>query len=369
MERHNLHKSLFFTAAAAALVVASSCGRDANKWTVNGSITGADGKELIVETQTFVGWQGIDTVTLDASGKFAVSAEAKGYPAIYRLRVDGTTLYFPIDSIETLTIEGSLPGLDKNYTISGSDNAAMIMDVDRAVASAVEKMGPEKALADSALKRQLGNILLENPGSVVAYYTVSKQIGGQPIFSPTNRADVRVIGAVANAFSVERPNDPRTSQLSELYLASRREASQRADTIMAKEIGYHDITLYDNNGTRRDLSAMVDKSNLTLLNFTVYGSEESAAFNRALNAIYEKYRSRGLDIYQVAVDDDEIEWRAAAANIPWTTVRNAGAGAAQNLVNYYVTALPTTFIINGDGDLVERVDDVGRLQAAVAKYL
>lgn len=350
------------------LALTTSCGKNANQWTIDGTVTGADGKELIVESQTFVGWQGVDTVTLDQKGNFSISSDAKGYPSIFRLRIDGATIYFPVDSIETLHFEGSLPDIERNYTLSGTPDAEMIMAVDHRIADAVGKMGVDKAVGDSAFKRSLADQLLTNPGSVVAYYIVSKQIGGKPIFNPLDKTDLRVIGAVANAYANERPADPRTSQLSDIYLAGRKANSNRADTIMAQAIGYHDISLYDNKGRESKLSQTVDNANLTLLNFTAYGAEESAAFNRQLNQIYEKFRSRGLQIYQVAVDEDEMSWRTAAENLPWTTVRNAGAGANQNLINYNVVGLPTTFIINGNGDLVERVDNVDRLQSAVAKH-
>lgn len=43
--------------------------------------------------------------------------------------------------------------------------------------------------------------------------------------------------------------------------------------------------------------------------------------------------------------------------------------SAKTLVDFNVGALPATFIINRNGDLVERVTDMSKLSSAVARYL
>ena len=104
-------------------------------------------------------------------------------------------------------------------------------------------------------------------------------------------------------------------------------------------------------------------------NFTIYSDKNSPAFNIALNKIYESNKSAGLQIYQVSVDEDEYFWKKSAENLPWITVYNSHNDGAKNLMNYNVTLLPASFIINRSGELVERVDDVAKLETAIKKYL
>ena len=108
---------------------------------------------------------------------------------------------------------------------------------------------------------------------------------------------------------------------------------------------------------------------MLVLNFTAYTAPESPAFNLELAKVYDQYRERGLEIYQVAIDADEFQWRESAANLPWITVYNTPSDGTAALRNYNVGALPATFVINRDGELVERIDQVNRLGAAVARYL
>ena len=130
-----------------------------------------------------------------------------------------------------------------------------------------------------------------------------------------------------------------------------------------------DITLYDNKGTQHSLEKLASSGKVVLLNFTAYAADESAAFNRELKKIYDKYHARGLEIFQVSVDDDEYLWRQAAAPLPWITVYNSQADGARNLANYNVVALPTTFIIDRKGELVARITDLSTLDSQVAARL
>ena len=96
---------------------------------------------------------------------------------------------------------------------------------------------------------------------------------------------------------------------------------------------------------------------------------DSEMVNIALNKIYEAHKEAGLEIYQVSVDDSELLWKEAAENLPWITVYNSKADGANNLLNYNVTLLPMSYVIDRNGELVERIDDVNQLEKAIKKYL
>ncbi|MBR2085142.1 MAG: hypothetical protein IJ879_11255, partial [Muribaculaceae bacterium] len=61
-------------------------------------------------------------------------------------------------------------------------------------------------------------------------------------------------------------------------------------------------------------------------------------------------------------------WRQAAENLPWITVYDPMGVNSQNVGAYHVNSLATTFIIR-NGEIVERVEDITGLKAAVAKYI
>ena len=361
---------LLLTAAAAAML--ASCTQS-NTWTVDGTIDGADNQALVLEASHNGHWYPLDTVVLKGAGNFKFTREAAGYPDIYCLRLADRTLYFPIDSIETVTVNASASAFDTDYTLAGSQAAESLMAVDRKLIDVANRLGAA-AVTDSLLKRDLGTQLLSDPSGIVAYYIINKKIAGRSIFDPNNKLDLRIIGAVANAFSEKRPLDPRTAYLANLYTSNRSRlappvSSAAVDTIQANAIGVLDISLYDEKGKLHSLADVCSKGNPVVLNFTVYGAEGSPAVNLALNKAYEKYHSQGLEIFQVWVDADEYLWKQSACNLPWITVYNSTADGTTNLLRYNVTSVPATFIIGRDGDIKERVDDISRLSSDLAPYI
>lgn len=357
-----------FIAATAAVALAACSSR--NSWTVDGRIEGADSKQLILEASSNGRWYPLDTVTLTGGGNFKFSHEAAGYPDIYRLRLDDRSLYFPIDSVETVTVVARADAFDSDYTLSGSPHAEQLMAVEQKLQDAASRLGSSMA-SDSILKRELAGELLNDPSGIVAYYIINKKIGGRSLFDPANKGDLRIIGAVANAFHERRPDDPRTAYLTQLFTsnhANNRPAVSPAvtDTLMAAAIGVIDIKLYDDKGTLHSLADECSKGHPVILNFTAYTSEASPAVNLALNKIYEQYASRGLQIFQISFDADEYAWKQSARNLPWITVYNSAHDGTAALMKYNVGALPATFVIGADGEIKSRVDDISKLNSAVA---
>lgn len=339
------------------------------EWHVDGRIDGADGQTMYVEANDNGRWYILDSVKLTEAGDFKFTSKASGYPDIYRLRLDNKTLYFPIDSIETVTVMSKASAFDQDYTLAGSSTAEKLMEVDRKVLAAAEKLGFKNIMTDSVLKRELSNMLLENPSDIVAYYIINKKLGGTPIFSPSDKNDLRIIGAVANAYDMNRPLDPRTNYLKKLFISNRKTTSSvKRDTLHATELTMIDVNLFDNKGVKHSLEKVASEKPVVLLSFTAYSSDFSPALNIELNKAYTKYHSQGLEIYQIGFDENEYEWRETARNLPWITVYNSSTDGPEVIQSYNVGQLPALFILK-NGEIRERVTDATRIQQAVAKYM
>lgn len=351
-------------AALLAGMTLDSC-KSTPQWGVDGTIGDAEGKLLTLEASHNGNWYQLDTLRLTGDGAFKFKQEAVGYPDVYRLRVDNRSLYFPVDSIETVTVTASAPTMDVDYTLSGTGRAEAFGKVNEII----RKAGKNVA-TDSVAKRELANMVLLDPSSIVAYYVINKQVGGTPIFSPDNKTDNRVIGAVANAFVQSRPNDPRTEYLKAIYLTNRKNglAQVVGDSMQVNVISFLDIALLDEAGKQQKLSDVAKQNKTVVLNFTAYTSEVSPALNVELAKSYDAMKQKGLEIYQVGIDADEFQWKQSARNLPWITVYNSPKDGTQHLANYNVGSIPAIFIIN-NGELAERVDDPTKLQSTLSKYL
>ena len=359
-----MKKILLIMTALAALTACNG-----NKFHIDGTIEGAsDTTTLVLEQSSNGQWFLVDSVKVDKNGNFSVSSAAPEVPSIYQLRHGDQAICFPIDSLDHLTIKTKLAAFGTDYTIGGSEHAEQVMKIDKDAMQFVNRHGTDAEL--QAWKDQLARQIVADPSGIVAYYTINKYMGGKPLFDPMNDNDLRIIGAVANAFNSFRPNDPRTEYLVNLLLdGQRRRRAQAApsDTVFADVASIIDIKLQDYNGKEYSLSKVASENRVVLLDFTAYTTEISPQLNKLLNDIYQSYHSRGLAIYQVSVDQDNVAWRQAAQNLPWITVFDPMSINSQNVGAYNVTGIPTTFIIR-NGEIVERVEDATRLKATVAKY-
>ena len=106
-----------------------------------------------------------------------------------------------------------------------------------------------------------------------------------------------------------------------------------------------------------------------MLNFTIYSAEGSPAFNLDLAKVYEKRHNQGLEIYQVAVDNDEFQWKQSARNLPFGLPSTIPVDRLRRYCLTTTWALSPQPIIIANGELVERVDDITKLDSAVAPYL
>ena len=356
--------------AVALLLAATSCSE--KKWHIEGSVDGAGGKQIIVEApNAHGGWYPIDTVEVASDGTFKVAGEAFGHPELVRLSLDGATAYLPVDSIETVTFAAKGNAFAATARISGTPSADKMQEVNDLITKVAKAQGSAAAPFDQDLKRSLAEVILRDPANIVAYYLIFHKVGDTPLYSPEDRSDLRIIGAVANAYTQLRPADPRTPLLTDLFLTNRKMLHPRemADTLMAQEMKFPEISLYDEKGHLQSLTAEAHKGKVVVLCFTAYSLPNSQAMNVELNKVYTAHKAQGLEIFQVGVDEDEYQWKESAKNMPWITVFNAPAQSHQNMTAYNVTELPALFIINRNGDLVERVESISRLESAVARYL
>lgn len=355
---------------AAAMLLAGCSGK---KWSVEGTITGAAGQNAILEAPNGAGgWYPIDTVNIGKDGSFSTSGQPFGHPELLRLTLGGESAYFPIDSIETVNIEADAADFQASARLSGSESADRMQEVNDMIAKVTKAQGENAVAFDPDLKRSLAEVILRNPADIVAYYLIFHRVGDTLLFSPDEKSDLRIIGAVANAYTQNRPSDPRTSMLKSLYLSKRKEVMPSpvaTDTIVANEMQFPEIGLLDERGVQRRLSDVATSGKVVILCFTAYTAQGSQALNVELNKIYSAHKAQGLEIYQVGLDEDEFQWRQSAKNLPWITVYNSPKDGAQTLMDYNVNALPAIFILNRNGDLVERVDAANRLESTVNRYL
>lgn len=364
-------KTQLLTLGTAALLASLAACSHSKGWEVKGEVYGAENSKISLEALNNGRWYVVDSLDVDARGNFAYkSAEAAAYPEIMRLSYDGRSIYFPVDSVDHITVSTSAADFGRTYQLSGTADAESVRQLDSIINVAAASAPADTLVTDQALKRRLLTKALEAESVIPAYYLVNKTVGNKPLFNMGENADVRLFGAVAQRFITERPTDPRAEAIKAQFLQAQRAMRPATVTeISVPETGLFDIVRHDEQGRSQSLAELASKGGVTVLSFTRYGNESSPTYNVILNQVWEKYHSAGLNIYQIAYDGDETSWQETARNLPWVTVWNGTTGGTEPLEQYNVGVLPTTFVIDRSGSLNARVTDPAKLEAAVAKLM
>lgn len=107
----------------------------------------------------------------------------------------------------------------------------------------------------------------------------------------------------------------------------------------------------DINGNEVDIMEFCKGKKAVLLDFWASWCRPCRKEIPNLKEIYGKYAEKGFDILSISIDNDENAWLKAVKDedLKWTNVRDTDQ-AISNL--YKVNAVPTMYIIDGDGCLV-----------------
>lgn len=374
--------------AVAALHV--SCKRG-DVFRVEGQLEGVEGDTLYLEHRGLAGIVKLDSVVLKGNGHFSMKQPAPLNPEFYQLRIGQQVALFAVDSTETLRVIANGNDLYHSFRVVDSPANDRLRRVDEhtvQVTNAIEELKTRheaKEIDDNTFveqfetllneyKEEASKIILGNPASAAAYYAVFQKIGDYLVFDPYDRRDYAMFGAVATSWIRYYPETERTKHLHDFAMNALRARRQREqqnallENIPVIEApGLPDIELKGVNGERVSLSSLKGKT--VILDFVVYNAEFSPGHNMRLNTLYERYRTKGIEIYQVSFDPDEHFWKTSAANLPWITVRDPAAMNATLLSTYNVSVIPTVFVINREGEIVKRVEDYEQLVAAIEEML
>lgn len=384
-------KKLYLAVIVPLLLAA--CGENKSNFHVDGQISGAEGKMLYLDAAALDGIHVLDSVKLKASGDYSFSHQRPEAPDFYRLRLDDRIVNFVIDSTETVGISGSADKFGLDYTIEGSESNHKIKELSLKLADLqgrIDRLTAEyqsgsllPGIYNDSIDRMVSNYkndvkmnyILTAPNTDYAYFALFQRLNGYLLFDPlTSRDDVRCFAAVATSFNNAYPHSERARNLYNIAMKGMRNTRTGSQQVVElpegsqiNESGIIDITLRDIDGRERKLSDL--KGKVVLLDFTAYATEVSASHNYMLRELYDKYASRGLEIYQISLDSNEHFWKTTADNLPWICVRDSRGTYSDLLTLYNVTALPSVFVISRQSELSARPESVDAVESAVKAVL
>lgn len=380
-----------FAALLFIALVVSSCG--GKKFHVNGTITEAADSILYFENMSLDGPVTVDSVKLSDNGDFSFSDEAPSAPEFYRLRIANQIINLSIDSTETVTVKADYPHMSTGYSVEGSEDCKTIKDLaikQINLQSFIQGVENNPAVGYDAAEDTITkvieqykdyikrNYIYKQPMKASSYFALFQTIGNRLIFNPReSKEDIKAFAAVATSWDVYYPNSLRGENLHNIAIEGMKnvrileskmaQSQQGIDPSKINTSNIIEIALRDNRGNMRRLTDM--KGRVVLLDFHVFGADGSTQRIMKLRDIYNKYHSKGLEIFQVSLDPDEHFWKTQTAALPWICVHDDDAMNSNLLVQYNIQRLPTFFLVDKNNVLFKRDSQIKDLDQAIQSLL
>jgi len=287
----------------------------------------------------------IDSAVIKNNGNFRFRIKATE-PDFYQIGYNDsdfiTILAEPGEKIK-LTFKGK--NLYENYELEGSAGSQKIKMLDMVLSATKRKIDSLKLIYDNAakspgfdLKEPLLNkeylklikeqrnrnieFILGNLTSFASIKALYQRIDEKTyvLYEPR---DLQFLKLVSDSLIFHYPNSKQAralkknfeKEMNQMFLNQIEQAARNAPETRL------DPNLKDINGNRIALSSI--KGKVVLLSFWASSSEECVAENLTVKALYKIYKSRGFEIYQVSLDENEAVWKNAVKfdELPWISVR------------------------------------------------
>lgn len=117
---------------------------------------------------------------------------------------------------------------------------------------------------------------------------------------------------------------------------------------------YKDVVAHTVNDEAIKLSEVIAKNKYTLLEFWASWCGPCRGQFPHLKEAYSKYNPKGFEIYGLSIDDQEKSWLKAIKeeNVPWIDVVDLDGVNSKAAVDYVITGIPASFLIDQNGTIV-----------------
>ena len=372
-----------------AALMAVGCSKN-NGAQINAQIDGANNADIVLYQLAVNQIKPVDTVKTSAEGavKCTVAlpdAQPEFYYLVYKgnklaslVLKAGDKVNVKVDTLgKELSVEGSqesvlLGQYEKGLAKVSAEFEAMASQMETAIAMKDTKtamqVNKEMSKAYVDYRKGLVKSIMENPYSFANINALYQSIAQQlPVFSTEN--DYLLFQRVHDSLATLYPASVYLKSL-EGQIQSSKNAMEMVDKInQAGETSFPNLYLPDINAKNVELSSLEGKP--FILMFWTITEPSQKMFNNDLKEVYRKYKSSGLEVYQVSLDSDKTAWATSVKEqeLPWISVCDGKGVMSPSVSAYNVASIPTIFVFNAKGDIVAKgnLTGKGEIEAAVKK--
>lgn len=383
-----------------AVIFAAGCSRNEKQndasgtmaeTVIEGVISGGDHQLVTLDRMGATAFEPIDSVRCDRKGAFRIGFESTSfdyYALKYTEQGYVTLALFPGDKV---TINGNDSSAFP-YSVKGSEASALIRELaaeHKQVLDSLEQISltsreiigsPGHVQKKEALNRKFDSIthafntysrefIRKNTGSPAILIALYNLYGpGLPVFDP--RTDLDIYRYTDSAlFSRYSENEAVRALNSQLQTVLQQMRHQQAQNELEPGMEAPDFVSTDPEGNRLALSEL--RGSYILVQFWASWSKPSVDENTFLRNCRDLFAEKELKILQVSLDDQREKWLSAIeqGNLDWYHVSDLRRWDSPVANLYRVDRIPSNFLVDPDGIIVEKDIFGDDLEASLNKYL
>ena len=352
------------------LLIVSSCSGKKDNFKVEGTVDGLKDNPIYLYQRSLSGTLPVDSAVISNKGTFVLQGFTN-QPNFYILFVNKDQyINLLIHPRDKFSVSATAENFNRNYFIEGSKDSRLILNLvtkqaqtlDRITELSIEYensldrpgLPQSKARLDSLYdiifhehKQYSIDFIRENKGSLVSLMALYQQLGKKsPVFD--YKKDFEYFEMVDSALCIRYPSSESVKDLNNKVTQIREMLKVEIGSIAPP------LVLPDINGKPVALSGL--KGKFVLISFWASWSEASIAENKTLLKIYEKYQSKGFEVYQVSLDRSRESWLQAIQNEEsgWIHVSDLSYWDSPVVKLYKIESLPANYLIDPNGIIIAR---------------
>ncbi len=334
---------------------------------VKGKIKDSKGKMLYFEQVDLSKVKTLDSVRLNSAGRFRFSARVK-IPDFFQLRLDSQLISLLVKKGDKININANGQDIINSLSIYGSFDSENLAKLNRYLIDTRKQLDSVSVLytnasADTSRQKlydEYMNILethrkysiayiLTYTNSLTSIYALYQQISPDfYVFYKTT--DLQFFKILSDSLGKYYPRSKHVIALRNNTNAMLN--NYHAQLLLRKtntvETSLPKVELTDIYGRIRKLSSF--KGKYVLLSFWASWDEASIEQNLRLKEVYNKFRNRNFEIFQVSFDNSPDAWKRAVRfdELPWVNVIDTTFPNSSIAVNYNIRQLPANYLIDKD---------------------